>query len=433
MRADREASRKRIGDPTVAYWNVQTALFVQDDFRPFKNLSISYGLRYEGQTHVQDRLNFMPRAGFTWSPFKSGRTTVRSSWGMFHDWFSMGTYAQVLQTDGTRVQEVNILNPTFPDPGGLAPASTPTNRYLLDENLLMPRYTRFSGGASQTLSTRFSVSGTYFYSRYSNLLVGENLNTPVNGVRPDPRFANLIRAVSEAASRTHQLSASLSVNLGRIGPGAAPMMPGASGQKLFDWRRGLYASLYSTANLSENNSDGAFAVPATGDLSTEWGASGGRGSLQVSLSSAMFRNVNFNWFIFQQADSPLTIRTGTDDNRDLIFNDRPVGVGRGTARVPGTMSSSMNISYSFGFGQATTASPGGIMITSMGGVEGVRTQAMPSMAAPRYRINLSVSINNPLNRPNYVGYSGVMTSPFFLKPTQATGVRQINFNAGLSF
>ena len=30
---------------------------------------------------------------------------------------------------------------------------------------------------------------------------------------------------------------------------------------------------------------------------------------------------------------PLTIRTGTDDNGDLVFNDRPAGVGRNSART----------------------------------------------------------------------------------------------------
>jgi hypothetical protein len=438
---------RRLGDPTVAYWNVQTAFFVQDDFRPRKNLSISYGLRYEGQTHVQDRMNFAPRGGFTWSPFKSGRTTLRGSAGVFYDWFLMGTYSQVLQTDGTRQQEVNILNPTFPDPGAIVPASTPTNRYLLDPDLLLPRTNRFSLGVSQSLLTRLNMGASYSYNRVAGLLVGENLNTPVNGVRPNPLFSNLIRATSDAASRYHSLSVNASVNLGRLGPGAGgggpvmammmergPIGPtGPAAPKFFDWRRGLYLSLYPSLNFADNNTDGAFAVPATGDLSSEWGASGSRGFMQMSLSSSMVRNLSISLSLFQQGVSPLTIRTGLDDNRDLIFNDRPAGVGRGTERVPGMTSSSLYLNYNFGLGKATTTTPGGVMITSMGGVGGVTTAQMGAMTQPRYRINVSVSIQNPTNRANLTGYSGVMTSPFFLKPTNADGVRRINFNVGLSF
>ena len=37
---------------------------------------LSYGLRYEAQTLVDDQNNFSPRATLTWSPFKSGRTNI---------------------------------------------------------------------------------------------------------------------------------------------------------------------------------------------------------------------------------------------------------------------------------------------------------------------------------------------------------------------
>jgi hypothetical protein len=33
----------------------------------------------------------------------------------------------------------------------------------------------------------------------------------------------------------------------------------------------------------------------------------------------------------------------------------------------------------------------------------------------------------------YSGFSGIITSPFFLQPTQATGVRRVTFNTSVSF
>ena len=36
---------------------------------------------------------------------------------------------------------------------------------------------------------------------------GENLNFPINGVRPDPLFVNIIRVVNDAASRQDVLNA----------------------------------------------------------------------------------------------------------------------------------------------------------------------------------------------------------------------------------
>ena len=73
------------------------------------------------QTHVGDDGNLGPRVGMTWAPFASGRTTLRGSAGIFYDWLATGTYEESLRVDGVRQQELNILNPSFPDPG--TPAS----------------------------------------------------------------------------------------------------------------------------------------------------------------------------------------------------------------------------------------------------------------------------------------------------------------------
>jgi len=42
-------------------------------------------------------------------------------------------------------------------------------------------------------------------------------------------------------------------------------------------------------------------------------------------------------------------------------------------------------------------------------------------------------VQNLFNHANFVGYSGTMTSPFFMKPTMVDGVRTINLPAGFNF
>ena len=98
-----------------------------------KNFTLTGGVRYEAQTHIPDKLNLAPRAGFTWAPFKSGKTTLRGSWGMFYDWLPLGTYSQTLLIDGFRQRELNIVNPSYPDPGDVG-TTFATNRYLLADD-----------------------------------------------------------------------------------------------------------------------------------------------------------------------------------------------------------------------------------------------------------------------------------------------------------
>jgi Carboxypeptidase regulatory-like domain len=426
----------RIGDPRVEYWNFQTGFYLQDDLRLRKNLTISAGVRFEAQTHLSDYNNIGPRAGITWSPFKSGRTSVRASWGIFYDWLATGTYQQVLQTDGVHQQEINVPNPTFPAPG-IAGTAPPGNKYLLGANLRMPRNDRVSLGVSQTLGRRFSVYETYYDTRGTSQFVGRNLNAPVNGVRPDPAFANIFEVTSEGKTRTKSLSTSVSLSLAPLQPASsasAPiMMPGSVGP-LFQWRRGLYVYSDYTISKSDTNTDGPFAVPATGNLADEWGPSSfdTRHRASIGISTSAFRNFNGSFSINANSAPPLTIRTGYDDNGDLIYNDRPAGVGRNTVRTIGRYSVDGFFSYGISFGKKLVGGgaggPVGIMITSSGAATAM---TMPSQ--PRYRLNIGVNLQNLTNHATYSGYSGVMTSPFFLKPTTASGVRRLSFNLGLSF
>jgi len=48
-------------------------------------------------------------------------------------------------------------------------------------------------------------------------------------------------------------------------------------------------------------------------------------------------------------------------------------------------------------------------------------------------MGISCFIDNIFNTRNYGGFSGVMTSPFFLKPTSAYGQRSSSVNMNLSF
>ena len=417
---------QRLGDPNIRYTNVQFGAYIQDDIRVRKNLTLSPGLRYEVQTHLPDRLNLAPRFGATWAPFASGRTTLRTSVGVFYDWLSTFTYQQTLQVDGVRQQEVNLFNPAYPDPGAL-PAGPPTNRYLLADGMRMPRTVRVSLGIAHTFNTRFSAGAVYADSRGSEILVGRNLNAPVNGIRPDPTFANVIEATSAGRSRLRTLNTNVSINL------AGNQMVNPTGGPFFQWRRGLRVGFNHTLGYNENDSDGAFSVPSTNDLKAEWGPANFdvRHRLGMSIGTSAVRGLSaqasFNW----NSAPPLTIRTGLDDNGDLIFNDRPAGVGRNSERTASQFNSFAFFGYQIPLGSRSVNSGPGVQITSQGG--GLVVNQMGSQTVARYRLAIGVNIQNLTNHANYSGYSGVMTSPNFLKPISVQGVRRITFTMGLTF
>jgi hypothetical protein len=417
---------RRIGDPNISYWHLEGAFYLQDDIRVRKTLTLSPGVRFEAQTHLDDKVNIGPRFGLTWAPFKSGKTTLRGSAGIFYDWLDAATFEQTLRVDGLRQQELNIVNPGFPvtEPAGFIP---PSNRYLLGPDLRMAENARLSAGVEQQLTKAVRVGAVYAYVRARGLLVGRNLNAPVGGVRPDPLLANEIEAMSAGRSRSHSLALSLNANFQSYVAGGARAGP------LWSWKRGLITFGTYTFGSSRNNTDGAFSVPASGDLATEWGPSSGdrRQRFSMTLVSQALRNLTLACQVSASSAPPYTIRTGYDDNGDLIFNDRPFGVGRNSARAASMWMSYASAQYVINFGKRLVPTGQGVLVTSGGG--GRTVDLMGGQSVPRYRLTLTLGAQNATNHANYVGYSGIMTSPFFGKPTAVSGMRQITLIAGMSF
>jgi Carboxypeptidase regulatory-like domain len=415
---------RRIGDPNIHYWNLQAGAYVQDDIRVRKGLTLSPGLRYEAQTHLDDFDAFGPRVGVTWAPWKNGRTTLRASAGVFYDWLNSGTYEQTLRVDGFRQQELNIINPSFPDPGA-AGVIPPINKYLLADDLQMARNARVSVGIEQAFTSKVRGGVTYAHINGSALLRGLNLNAPVDGVRPDAAFGNVVEVVGDARSRQHTINSFLQVML-------APPSPNP-GKQLWNWKRTNFGVNYNWGRI-QNDTDGAFGVPATGSLAAEWGPGGNdvRHRLNAFFGTQALRNFNANLNISYSSASPYTIRTGVDTNGDLIFNDRPDGVGRNSARGEGRFDLSGFFVYTFMFGRQRIQLPPGIFINGSPGGD-VRVTQIQVDPLPRFRVGLVVNAQNLTNRSNYTGFQGSMTSPFFSQPTNVTGMRKIDVGLNFSF
>jgi len=254
---DYEAGRpatytRRLGDPFVRYSHWQAGLFVQDDWRARKNLTLSGGLRYELQTHLGDRWNVAPRAGFAWSPFAGGRTTVRGGGGIFYDWLDAQTYEQTLRVDGLRQQDLVVRNPGYPDPfaGDASQEVLPTSKFLLPPGLVMPTRAMINVGVSQQIRPMFTVNVNYNHTEGRNRFRGRNINAPLAGARPDPAFGTITQVEPTARMRGDTLNVGMNVNVPQ--------------RRMF-----LFANLAWIRQ--RNDAVGAFSLPADSyDLAAEW-------------------------------------------------------------------------------------------------------------------------------------------------------------------
>ncbi len=408
---------RRFGDPTVGYSMWQAAAYLQDDWRISRSLLLSPGVRYGVQEHVSDGWNISPRMSAAWSPFRNGSLTLRASYGYFYDWIAADLYKQSLLVDGYKQRETNLQFPDYPNPG-IDGVASPSNRYLWPGGLALPNAHRIAVGIERVLSQNSRVNASYNRGWGRNLLRGRNLNAPIDGARPDPAFANVVELESDAASRSQ--SANVAFSLVRM-----------------DLRR-LFLMLNYSWSRTEANTVGGYALAAAGDdLGTEWGPATGdvphRAGASLNLSP--LKNVSMGLNVRAQAGLPYNVTTGRDDNHDGVFNDRPAGVPRNSARGAAQWDIGGRVAYAWGFGTPRPAGGGGggPVVIHAGGGGGLAPGFGGGAADKRYRLEFYVSGQNLLNRVNYTAYSFVVTSPLYGLPVAAANPRKFQVGVRVGF
>src|SRR5437588_779216 len=80
---------------------------------------------------------------------------------------------------------------------------------------------------------------------------------------------------------------------------------------------------------------------------------GVRPRMSLYISTAALKSFNGQIGISAATGTPINVRTRFDDNGDLLFNDRPAGYTRNSARGGGQWNMNGYFSYWVGFGQQT--------------------------------------------------------------------------------
>jgi hypothetical protein len=412
---------ERTGAGSVDFNQYQFAWYLQDDWRLHKNFTLSFGLRHEAQTNLNDGDNFAPRLGFAWSPFNNGKTTIRGGAGIFYDWFATETYEQALRVNGQQQVDLVVRNPCFPDPLACgAPSTLPPSRIVIDPNLAMPYVEQISIGLQQELPKNLRIMSQYFYRRGVHQLRGRNINAPIPRFgRPDPADGNITQIASSANSFNHTFMASLNW-----------MRPG----KFFFGANYAYSK-------AVNETDEPLGLPVNNfDLRSE------RGPSLQDIRHRFFVISNFTLplgfrlgTIFQASSaSPYNITTGFDDNGDSVVNDRPRGITRNSARGAGRCDVNLRLSWGFGFGKPPDTQAAGpqIRILRGGGDAGEMLGSMgslPGANTKRFRTEFFIQATNILNQTNLIAFSGVQTSPFFGLATGALPGRRIETGMRFGF
>ena len=404
---------QRLGEVNTSFTAYQAALYWQDDIRTTRTLTISIGIRQEMQSLISDKLNVMPRLGVTYSP-RSSKTIIRGGYGLFYDWYDSALYDQTLRVNGIAQRDLRVNCPGYPDPfaasadpscraalGG-APVIQPGGRIQASPNLRMPQVHQASASVERPIRGNLRTLVSYQMLRGRNQIRSRDINTPdpITGLRPEPS----IGSVTQFESTGKSVRDSLTVNLAYAVP-----------------RRQVNVGVTYTLAQFKNHADSPTQLPVDSyNPDAEWGPSSQdiRHRLQANVFLPPVRGfrLSVNGLLYQSG-APYNITTGTDDNHDLVINDRPLDasgqmIGRNSARAAARWGDlSMRLGRQFAFARPSpdrTATTGG-------------------------SLEFFAQADNILNRVNFTNYAGTMTSRLFGQPTAASQARRVQLGAQFRF
>jgi hypothetical protein len=437
------------GTPTAALHQLDTGLFVNDDWRARPNLTLSYGLRYEAQTNIGDHGDFAPRIAVAWGvdggANKAAKTVLRAGFGIFYDRIAINDSINAMRYNGVTQQSYLILNPDFfptvPSLASLAGSQQPQELQLLYGGIQAPRTYQATVGVDRQVNQHVRFNVSYVGNRGVHLERSVNVNAPVDGVYP--YGDSDIRLLTETVgfSRSNMLIVSPNVNFGKI--------------FLF----GFYGLSYG-----KDDNEGQPANPY--NLRAEWGPSSFadiRHRLLLGSSLPLLLKFTISPFFLVQSGTPYNITTGIDSSDtgfaeerpelmtglsasscsggDLVyaagmgcFNLNPAAgaatIGRNYGRGPATVNLGLRLARTWSFGGSGESGPAQGQMGPPPGGGGPRGGGGPGGGGPspgggpppgafggmtgrKYNLTLSVNARNALNHPNYAAPNGDLSSPFF--------------------
>jgi carboxypeptidase family protein/TonB-dependent receptor-like protein len=383
------------GDPHIAFNMYGVNGYVQDEIRVKPQLTVTFGLRYDWQSIVDDRNNVAPRVAFAYALPNHAKTIFRGGVGLFYDDLTRAAREQALLFDG-RLREIVISDPAFPNPYVSGENASPLPSSIrIAPGIRSPYLTQTSVSVEREAYRNNWISAEYSWLHGTNLFRSRNINAPLPGteIRPDPEFLNIDQVESSAFEKSQALTVTWR---GKVAKRFQPFA-----QYVF--------------SKTTDDTSGVFSIPANNyDLRPEVGPAveDRRHRLNLIGVIALPRGFHTGLVLGASTGAPYDITTGFDENNDSLANDRPAGVTRNTGRGPGNVLLDMRFSKSFS-------------ITRLA-VPGQQSQR-------RDTFDLMVDVFNALNRTNVKEVVGVVSSPFFGGANVAMPARTVQFSARYTF
>ena len=418
------------GSPLVPLIQWRMAFFLQDTIKLTSHFSIDAGLRYAFMTNPPNFSGFAPRLGFAWALDKKETWVAHLRLGIFSNAPDNLSYVtEVHRLDGVRQQQATVYSPGYTDPLTPIPGSIQVSTVKQFPPSLAPQST-FVGyfNLEHDFPHHWHVRGNLFWGEDWNSLRIKNINAPFVansiGLPPDPTAALLAPRPIAPGENIFQYQ-----NSGHLAGNVVSFSLDQNSFKRFN-----LSFHYRHLNFKSNVVDTGLNSPQS--TYSDHGESG-----RVEWSRTNYYTLTGNLVLpykfelatqFDAGDgSRYGLTTGTDNNGDGNFNDRP--------------------SYSSTPGSGVYNTPYGLLTVNT--VNGNTPRIVGVMPGPihldmnltrAFKLNpkntdhpRSLTFNarsaNLLNHANVTAVGTVVSSPNVTEPISAEAARRVEVGARFSF
>jgi len=397
------------GNPRIAGGQTDLGAFAGDDWRLRPNLTLSYGLRYEMQSNIQDWRDFAPRVAVAWAPGAAAqntnaKTVLRAGFGIFYDRFALANTLLAERYNGITQKQYFIANPdTFPAVPDIRalPAALPSNIEEVSSQLRAPYTMQTTLAVERQLPLKTKLAVTYANSHGLHLLRSRDINAPLPGTF-DPNVPSSQAPIFLIESAGLYNQNQLIVNVTSVATKTISI-------------NGSYV-----LNRALSNTDGVSTFPANQyDLTSEYGPAATDIRQRFSLNGSITTKWNFSLspFVVLQSSAPFNITVGQDLYGTTLFNARPgfatdpnkpgvVPTPYGLLDPNPTLDERL-VPRNYGRG------PGSILVNLRVG----KTVKF----GPEKSLVVSMAIRNIINHNNPGPIIGALTSPLFGQANQPAG------------